>query len=494
MIAVLDVGKTNKKAYLFNRDLQCMAQHIRSFPERERQGFLQEDPEGVLAWFIKCLQEFTRHGPIRSISVSTHGAMAVCLDREGEFSCPPLAYTNQTGQAFQDDFYRRFGTARDLQESLATVPVGQLANAGKLIYFLQRKFPREFQRTRHILFYPQYFGYKLTGSTACDICSLGSHSYLYDPRQKTYSLLARQMGIAGLLPQRIGLPWQVLGQLKPNLLQRIGQKESCVVALGCHDSNAALLPYILSSKRDFILNSTGTWCVVMHPEKNLSFKPEQIGKTIYYNHNALNGEPVKTALFLGGHEWEAWNQALEELVPDNSREVSSEDLLHIVQEKKIFITPSTVKGTGLFPDCRPYLHVGERKIDYFTLERQDPATLPAPAQIRAALIASLACQTVIAFKELDFCSRGLVYADGGLSANHNYMGLLASLYGQGRVFANHFKHSTALGAAICGKAAWLGVNPSRLPGEVPLELSEAQPVPELEFDGYADRFAKLCEG
>ena len=494
MIAVLDVGKTNKKAYLFDRNLQRVDERIQSFPEREKQGFLQEDPEGVLAWFLECLRDFGRNGVIRAVSVSTHGAMAVCLDGQGEFSCPPLAYNNQTGQEFQDDFYHRFGSARDLQESLATVPVGELANAGKLIYFLQRHFPREFQRTRQILFYPQYFGYKLTGNVGCDICSLGSHSYLYDPRQRTYSLLARQMGISWLLPPRIGLPWQVLGHLRPDLLQRIGQKEPCVVTLGCHDSNAALLPYLLNSDRDFILNSTGTWCVIMHPEHDIEFKPRQLGKTIYYNHNALNGEPVKTALFLGGHEWEAWNKVLDGLGLDGGREVSGEDLRQIVGRKNIFITPSTVKGTGLFPHCRPYLYVDEHKFGYFELERQDPAALPSPARIRAALVASLACQTAIAFNELNFSETGLVYVDGGLSGNEAYLGLLASAYGRGRVLANHFQHNTALGAAICGKAAWMGVNPSELPGGVTLELSEVQPVPGMEFDGYAGRFAKLCKG
>ena len=88
------------------------------------------------------------------------------------------------------------------------------------------------------------------------------------------------------------------------MAKELGLDELVIVTAGIHDSNASLLPYIArGSDKDFILNSTGTWCVCMHPDVSENVKsfynPDDIGKTVFFNRSALD-TPVKTAIFVGG--------------------------------------------------------------------------------------------------------------------------------------------------------------------------------------------------
>jgi hypothetical protein len=40
-------------------------------------------------------------------------------------------------------------------------------------------------------------------------------------------------------------------------------------------------------KEDFILNTTGTWCVIMKKSKDISFKKDELGKVVFYNISAF---------------------------------------------------------------------------------------------------------------------------------------------------------------------------------------------------------------
>jgi len=106
------------------------------------------------------------------------------------------------------------------------------------------------------------------------------------------------LGIRDRLPHPIRQAWEVLGQISPSVARRTGLSTDTIVTLGIHDSNASILPHLsVKGSHDFVLNSTGTWCVLMHPVDHYGFEPDELGKVVFFNRSAWN-TPIKTAIFL----------------------------------------------------------------------------------------------------------------------------------------------------------------------------------------------------
>ena len=200
VIAVLDIGKTNKKIVLFDYNLNVLERQKRAFPASKQGELLVDQPDKVLDWFLATLRQLALVYRITAISVTTHGAQAVFLKADGSFSAPPLCYTNTADKAFADEFYAKFGSREALHEQTLTPEIGHMVNLAKLIYFTQKKFPESTTATRHILPFPQYFVYKLTGRACVEPTMIGCHSYLLDARTGGYSQLVEELNIKHLLP------------------------------------------------------------------------------------------------------------------------------------------------------------------------------------------------------------------------------------------------------------------------------------------------------
>jgi sugar (pentulose or hexulose) kinase len=150
--------------------------------------------------------------------------------------------------------------------------VGSLINVGKKLFFAKKHFPQGFARIDSILNYPQYFGYLFTGKKGAEPTYVGCHTYLFDFDKKEYSSVARKLGIVEKLPPVIARSWEVLGTVTPRVAAETGLPPDCVVTMGIHDSNSSLLPYLVKGHGNFVLNSTGTWCVAMHPAAEVPFR------------------------------------------------------------------------------------------------------------------------------------------------------------------------------------------------------------------------------
>jgi len=352
-IAVLDVGKTNKKLVIFDDNLNQIDSIFSSFPTIKYEDLDVEDIQGINTWFLDGLKNMGSKYPIKVISVTTHGAIGVCIDRKGDPSVPVVAYTNEVDDSFHDDFYDLVGSRDELQIKTATAEVKPLINYAKLLYFLKKRFPIDFEKTENILLYPQYFSFKLTGKISADITYAGCHSYLWNFKEWRWSDVADKLEILSKLPKNVNKPGDVLGKISNEIIEKTELDPETIVTTGIHDSNSSLLPYLINGEENFILNSTGTWCVVMHPTKKLSFTKEELGKTVFYNISA-NRDLVKTAIFMGGLEFETYTDILKKIHKrDDYPELNLTLTEQILKESRDFILPGVVKGAGQFPDSEP---------------------------------------------------------------------------------------------------------------------------------------------
>ncbi|MES1262814.1 MAG: L-fuculose kinase, partial [Peristeroidobacter soli] len=193
-------------------------------------------------------------------------------------------------------------------------------NLGRQLFYLQTRRSALFQRGAHILLYPQYWAWRLSGRMAAEVTSLGTHTDLWRPHEHTYSSLARKQGWARMMPPQHPANAR-LGRIKPALAAATGLPESCEVACGIHDSNASYLRFLMDREREaFTVVSSGTWTIVMANRGDLRRLTEQ--RDMLANVNAF-GAPVATARYMGGREYEAIAQSGDEPTVDAVIEVLS---------------------------------------------------------------------------------------------------------------------------------------------------------------------------
>ena len=69
--------------------------------------------------------------------------------------------------------------------------------------------------------------------------------------------------------------------------------------VGIHDSSASLAPYILGAPEEFVLISTGTWCINMNPFNNEPLTVEELSQDCL-SFLGVHGKPVKSSRFFMG--------------------------------------------------------------------------------------------------------------------------------------------------------------------------------------------------
>lgn len=500
-IAVIDIGMTNKKVSVYDRQLRMLDSASRTFAPCMVQGLETHDLLGMEAWFLQTLSRMAEKHRLGAIAVTTHGATMVLVGENGLPCAPCVYYTHEPGADFQNRFYTEMGDRESLQARTGTPPLSAMINPSKGLFFLREHFPEAYAKAKWVLSYPQYWGYRLCGKLGAEGTYAGCHTYLWDWQTEAYSSVAKKLGIADKLPFPLRDSWSVLGELKSELAHDYRLPADAVVTMGIHDSNASLLPHLAKKAgRDFILNSTGTWCVLMHPQDHFGFSREELGKVVFFNRSAYN-RPVKTAIFLGGMEYEAWTTAIAArlgLEPSRLPEAPADDYISVIESSSEFILPELVPGSGQFPgsasravqNSREFLLEDIRKVS------EAPAFFADARRAIAVLNLSLALQTLVALERSGLGERTEVFTEGGFRKNQGYNALIATALGQ-RVFLTDIAEATSLGAAMTALSALEDRTPDSLGGLFEIDYKAVSPLEGLKADkllAYRKAWLAALEG
>ncbi len=507
-IAVIDIGMTNKKVAIYDRSLGLVGIRKKIFEPKLAGGVEAHDLAGMEAWFLETLRDFARESDIGAIAVTTHGATFVCADAAGNPVAPCFFYTHEPGGEFQKRFYDMAGDPRELQAATGTPNFSALINPAKGLFLLKELYPAEFDSAALVLPYPQYWGMRLTGKAGVEGTFIGCHTYLYDWKRGGYSSVAEKLGVAKKLPFPLKDSWEILGTIKPEVAAATGLKLDTVVTMGIHDSNASLLPYLVKdSGTEFVVNSTGTWCVLMHPQDMYGFAPEELGKVVFFNRSAYN-KPVKTAIFLGGKEYEVWTSlfgakpgaapaastAAPAAKPASPAAPAPALYAKILAERSAFILPEIVPGSGQFPGSIPQAIEAGRRYRLADIEagRARPAFMDSPAAAEAVLNLSLALQTMVALERAGLAPGQTIFTEGGFRNNRDYNAILAAALPSNPVYLTDMSEATSFGAALTGLAALEGTTPSALGGLFSIARIPAEPMPGLaDFAAYREKWLAL---
>jgi sugar (pentulose or hexulose) kinase len=337
-VAVIDIGKTNAKVALV--DLDTLSEiALRKMPNRPlaHEPYPHHDVEALWVFILESLQELGREHRIDAISVTTHGATAVLLDADGGLAMPVLDYEHDGPDAVRHDY----DAVRPAFDETGSPPLPLGLNLGAQLYWQARTFPEAFSRATSVLMYPQYWAWRLCGVAAGEVTSLGCHTDLWSPARNDYSTLVDHLAWRALFPP-IRPAQDRLGPIHAAVADRTGLDPATPVFCGIHDSNASLLPHLLSRAAPFSVVSTGTWVVCMAiGTQSVLLDP---ARDTLINVNAL-GDPVPSARFMGGREFEMLTQGA-------SLGFTDADVRAVVSQR-IALLPSVQQGSGPFPAHEP---------------------------------------------------------------------------------------------------------------------------------------------
>ena len=414
-IAVIDIGKTNAKVALV--DLATLSEvalrRMSNAPVRQA-PYPHHDVEALWIFILDSLASLNAEQCIDAISITTHGATGVLVDAAGELVLPVLDYEFDGPDRLAVDYdsirppFAETGTPR--------LPLG--LNLGAQFFWQQKRFPAEFAKASALLMYPQYWALRLTGVAANEVTSLGCHTDLWNPWTADFSSLVDRLGWRELMaPARPAK--DRLGPILPTLVARTGLDPQTPVFCGLHDSNASLLPHLLSDVPPFSVVSTGTWVVSM------AVGGKQIvldaARDTLVNVSAL-GAPVPSARFMGGREF----SVLTEGQPDNWTEAD----VGAVLARKTLLLPSTQQGSGPFP------HHAATWLDADGITR---------GQRFAAISFYLALMTATCLDLIG--ADGPTTVEGPFARNRLYVGMLAASTARA-VVASEAATGTSIGAAL----------------------------------------------
>ncbi len=443
VIAIFDVGKTNKKLFLFNEDYQIVFERSARFTETiDEDGDPCENLESLSATVYELLQEVFRNKAfsIKAINFSTYGASFVHLNNVGKPATPLYNYLKPFPDDLKKQFYETYGGEEAFSHITASPVLGNL-NSGMQLYWLKYSKPHAYKNIQYSLHLPQYLSYLISGNVYSDITSIGCHTNLWNFQTNSYHQWVYQEGINEKLPPIVSGNHVVWANIPGN---------SYRVGVGLHDSSAALIPYLVNFSEPFILISTGTWCISLNPFNSSPLTTEELNCDCLC-YMTYKGVPVKASRLFAGNEHE-----------QQVKRIAAHFNQHTNRYKTMVFNPAVVEA----------MH--KNKIEHtFTTKDLITTSLFAQRNLSAfstdeeayhQLIMDIVKQQQASTKMVLAGTRvKRIFVDGGFSNNDIYMKLLAAAFAGIEVYAASMAQATAVGTALAIHDHW---NKKPVPGNL----------------------------
>jgi sugar (pentulose or hexulose) kinase len=425
--AIFDIGKTNKKLILFNENFKVVSETEQKFSEiKDDDGFECDDIDLIEQWIRASLIRLVHSDKfdLKAVNFTTYGATLVYLDANGHRLTPVYNYLKPVDERIPEKIYRKYGGRDEFCRRTASPALGML-NSGMQPLWLKAVKPEIFSKIRHILHFPQYLSYILTGNICAEHTSIGCHTAFWDFDNMSYHPWVEAQGLK--LPQPV--PVSTITEVSID-----GKKLK--IGIGIHDSSASLAPYF-ASKDKFLLLSTGTWCINMNPFNNEKLTAEQLDKDCLC-YMSITRQPVKSSRLFLGHLHETAVKLISDHFnkPDDYyKKIRVNPQLSTVlktkfMDKKVFFKP--VPDSRDLKDSVDLYEFNSFEESYYQLMNElcdlsvEAINLVIPANDETANI----------------------YITGGFSGNNIFLDFIKEAFPSKSVYTSEIGNASALGAAL----------------------------------------------
>lgn len=433
VVAIFDIGKTNKKVFLFDENYKIVWEKSVNLEETtDEDGFPCEDIDVLKNWVLERLSEIKKLNEyvLKAINFSTYGASFVYIDEEGNTLTPLYNYLKEYPEELKNEFYKKYKGEAIFAVKTASPVLGSL-NSGMQIYRLKEERPELFEKVKYCLHLPQYLSFLLTNETYSDITSIGCHTNLWNFKKMKYHKWLEKEGISAKIPP--------LHFGKDTI-----KKEKLAIGVGLHDSSSAIIPYTINFTEPFVLLSTGTWSISLNPFNNkpLTFEESKQDCLCYLQYTE---KPVKAARLFSGNEHEIQTKRLAAYF-----NVPVDTYKEVYFDKKIVSNLRALNFQILYP----------KKYDFDILkecpfQKRDLAELKNYEYAYHQLMLDLVEQQVYSTNLVIHNSPvKKIFVDGGFSKNPIFMNLLAEAYPDVEVYGASMAQASALGAALAIHENW----------------------------------------
>ena len=472
VIAIVDVGKTNKKLFLFDQHYQIVWERSEQFAETtDDDGDACEDLDRLSQWMTSAVNEVLAlpQFEVQALNVTTYGASFVYLDSEGQPVGHLYNYLKPLPASIRQQFYTRYGPADVLSVQTASPALDSL-NSGLMLYRVKHDKPHLFGKIRCVLHLPQYLSYLVTGQRLSDLTSIGCHTMLWNFTKNQYHEWVVAEGLDILMGDLFPADKTMNAFVGDGSVAE-GKPRELPTGVGLHDSSAALIPYLASFREPFVLISTGTWCISMNPFNRNDGPPQPLtAEELQYDclcYLTYKGKPVKASRLFAGYEHEQQTKRLAEhfgVAVDHYKQVRYDaDLVESLQ----LVTSDSQPGGGLIPPVM-MPSVAQSAFAQRSLTSFDTYET-AYHQLMLDLMAGQLISTALVMPtDLELGNKSTysptaitrIFVDGGFSQNPIYMNLLSAAFPNIEVWAASVAQATALGAALAIHDEW---NPLPVP-------------------------------
>ena len=428
VIAIYDIGKTNKKIVLFNENFKIVSEIEEKFAEiLDDDGFECDDIELIESWIKESLTKLVHSDKydLKAVNFTTYGATLVYLDEEGKRLTPVYNYLKPIEEKIPESLYKRYGGRDEFCRRTASPALGML-NSGIQPLWLKSAKPEVFAKIRHILHFPQYLSYIITGKIYSEHTSIGCHTALWDFDNMSYHPWIKVHGL--ILPDPV--PVDTLNEINID-----GKKLK--VGIGIHDSSSSLAPYFSSSKGKFLLISTGTWCINMNPFNTEKLTAYQLDMDCLC-YMSITRQPVKSSRLFLGHLHET---ALK-LVCEHFRK--PEDYYKKIKVDNQLSTSlkSRFEGKKVFFQTGPYSRDLKEYVDMYEFSTFEEAYHQLMNELGDLTLEAIN----MVLPENDETEN--IYITGGFSKNILFQNIISQAYPSKSVYTSEIANGSALGAAL----------------------------------------------
>ena len=426
--AIFDIGKTNKKLLLFNNEFKVVSEDEQRFAQiMDDDGFECDDIELIESWIKESVIRLVNSDryDLKAVNFTTYGATVVYLDSKGRRLTPVYNYLKPMEERISENLYKKYGGRDEFCRRTASPALGML-NSGLQPLWLKAEKPEIFEKISHILHFPQYLSYTLTGRICSEHTSIGCHTALWDFDNMNYHPWIKAYGIE--LPDPV--PVDTVNEIDID-----GKRIR--VGIGIHDSSSSLAPYFSGGKGKFLLLSTGTWCINMNPFNSEILTTEQLDRDCLC-YLSINRQPVKSSRFWLGHLHETAARQISAHFgkpEDNFKKVKPDrDLLSSNKsrfgDRKIFFKPFS------------YLRELNETIDMYEFSSFEMAYHKLMVELVEFTVESIR----LILPAGDETSN--IYITGGFSGNPVFVHLIHLAFPDKKIWTSEIGNASALGAAL----------------------------------------------
>jgi len=432
VIAIFDIGKTNKKLFLFDETYTIVFEKSTQFVETtDEDGDPCENLESLRRWIVDSLHEVLQKQAfvINAINFSTYGASFVLINDKGETIAPLYNYLKPLSEEIKNTFYSTYGGEKTFSFQTASPVLGNL-NSGMQLYRIKQQKPALFSQLKYALHLPQYLSFLLSGKPYSDVTSIGCHTNLWDFQKNEYHEWLKMEGVLEKLA-----PIMPADQVVTSTFPVAG----LTVGIGLHDSSAALIPYLLNFQEPFVLISTGTWCISLNPFNHTPLTPHEL-ECDCLCYLQYRGKPVKASRLFSGHDHD--KQVKRIAAHFNTDPAYCNSIAYNPETIRQLKPTRSAESLKVSIQQSPF---EQRSLtDFKTFEE-------AYHQLILDLVTQQYFSTQLVVKGTEVKR---IFVDGGFSKNSVFMNLLASVFSEKEVFAASMAQATAVGTALAIHTAW----------------------------------------